>query len=66
VAVAPCEVSCTAPATLVMFSAISADPGGLGGQFLDLVGHHGEALAGLAGACGVDGGVRRVRAPSSA
>jgi hypothetical protein len=31
--------------------------GGLLGQFLDLVGHHGEALAGLAGPGRLDGGV---------
>ena len=32
---------------------------GLLGEFLDLVGDHGEALAGLAGACRLDGRVER-------
>ena len=34
-------------------------PGGLLGQVLDLAGDHGEALAGLAGAGRLDGGVER-------
>ena len=34
-------------------------PAGLVGQALDLVGDHGEALAGIAGARRLDGGVQR-------
>ena len=36
---------------------VSGGRSGLLGEFLDLIGHHGEAFAGLAGASGFNGGV---------